>query len=147
MLLAFHFRYYLVIIVYVLIVAVYTNIYNFEFVGDAMGGHTIGTWLCIAVPHVAVVLGQFESFQQFFVALITFAAYFFMFLVGFLLKEQIQFISKGQTKYESKKNITAYNRGWRKNVTEVLGNRWILVFLWPWTKSSPADGIHYLKGD
>ena len=134
-------------IVYVLIVAVYTNIYNFEFVGAVMGGHTIGTWLCIVAPHVALVLGQFESFQQFFVALITFVGYFFMFLVGFLLKEQIHFISKGQTKYESKKNITTYNQGWRKNVTEVLGDRWLLVFLWPWTKSSPGNGIYYLKSD
>ena len=135
------------IIVYVLIVAVYTNIYNFEFVGEVMGGHTIGTWLCIAAPHVAVVLGQFESVHQFFVAFITFVAYFFMVLVGFLLKEQIQYISRGQTKYEYKKKIMIYNQGWRQNVKEVLGDRWILVFLWPWTISRPGDGIHFRKSD
>lgn len=135
------------IIVYVLIVAVYTNVYNFEYVGEVMGGHTVGAWLCIMAPHMAVVFGLFDSFHQFFVAVVTFIAYFFMVLVAVLLKEQIQYILNGQTKYERKKDIRLYNQGWKKNVRELLGDRWILVFLWPWTKSPPSDGIKFVKSD
>lgn len=112
-----------------------------------MGGHTVGSWFCIIAPHVAVVLGLFESFRQFFVALITFVGYFFMFLVGYLLKEQIQFVSQGQTKYENKKDIRIYNQGWRRNVSEILGPKWFLVFFWPWTVSKPGDGIHFSKSE
>ena len=138
-------RYYLVTIFYVFIVATYTNIYNFEFVGEVMGGHTVGTWICIAMPHVAIVLGRFNSLLQAFVAVLTFIGYFFMILVGFLIYEQIKFISHGQTKYEHKKDIKSYDQGWRKNFTELLGNRWFLVFLSPWVESKVGNGINFTK--
>ncbi len=141
----FCFRYYLVIISYVFAVAVYTNSYNFEYVGVVMGGHTVGSWLCICAPHVAVALGLFESFHQFFVAVITFVAYFFMLMVGALIREQLVCIYRGQTQYEKKKGVTKYNQGWRKNLRELLGDRWVLVFFWPWTKSAPGSGIEHVK--
>ena len=136
-------RHYLVIIVWVLVCAIYGNIYNVDFVGHHMGGHSVGTWLCILTPHVAAVLGQF-SLLQFFIAVMTFCNVFFNILVFILLQEQLTCILTGQTKFERKKRLPrVYARGTWNNLLEVLGYRWYAIWFVPGIKSNlPLDGTY-----
>ncbi len=140
-------RQYMIILIWVLVTAIYGNIFDFQYIGYEMGGHSIITWLCIFTPHVAVVLGAF-TLKQFFIAFMTFCAYFFMVLVCVLLREQIIQIKTGQTKYERKYNIRTYDRGTWNNIKEVLGRNWYLIWFIPCIPSQlPLDGNYTEQTD
>ena len=124
-------RYYIVVITYVCFAAAYGHILNFRFVGDTMGGYSLGTWFCIAAPHVGFVTGYLTP-SQCFVATMTMLTYLFGFLTLWLLQIQVVQIWKGQTKYERKKGIRCYDRGLWNNIQDVLGDQWYLIWLCPW---------------
>lgn len=47
--------------------------------------------------------------------------------------------------YERRRNIRKFiHPSFEENIEEVFGERWILVWLWPFTESPPkGDGVHF----
>lgn len=136
-------RYFCVMVLWVWFAAVYANIYHFTFAQEMLGS-SFGTLLCLLVPHVAALLG-YLTLSQFFISFLTFLAFLLLVMFSWMMQIQVTQIYAGQTKYEKKNNIRTYNIGWQQSVQEVFGNRWYLVWLWPWITSERCGNGYDFK--
>lgn len=136
-------RYYVVMVIYMNIAAIYCNIFNLSFVSYVAEG--LGLWkiLSILFPHVGLFFGYTDGYTFAIFALTTIGlVWTWMFL--WLLKIQIAQIKSCQTQYEKKMQIVKYDIGWKNYIVEVFGDRWYLVWLCPWIQSPlPGDGISF----
>ena len=67
-------------------------------------------------------------------------------LASVFIRHHYRIVSLGQTTHESNKNITKYNLGLEQNLTEVLGQRYVLAVFWPFATSRlPHDGVEWDK--
>jgi palmitoyltransferase len=137
-------RFYVCAIVFMLVAAVYSNIFHWQFVVDRLGHlGSFGMPLCIALPHVCAVFG-FLSLYEFLVATLTFLALFVMAMLASLVVIQLVQISHGQTRYERKIGTEMYNNGLEQNVRAVFGERWYVAWLLPWIRSPlPENGVAF----
>ena len=136
-------RYYLVMITYCWIVAIYANIFNWEFVSKQLGGFSFGTWFCILMPHVCFTFGYLTVYQL-FISAITSVGSVLLLMFSYLLYAQIMQIFQGQTQFERKMDIRKYNLGVSDNFLEITGSKGFLVWLSPWCSSElPGDGISF----
>ena len=136
-------RFYLVMILNCWIATLYANVFHWTFLGEHLGGHGITTWLCVFLPHCAALFGLLTIYQ-FCVCLVSLLAILCLVMFTFLLQIQIMQLYNGQTKYERKKTITLYNLGWKKNAKDILGHRWLLVWICPWiTSHVEGRGFHF----
>ena len=136
-------RYFIVMLVWVWIAALYGNIYHFRFVTEVLGTG-VGTVFCILAPHVAALLG-YLSLGQFFVCSLTLLAAILLVMFTWMLQIQLTQLYFGQTKYERKNMIKDYDFGFTGNVKEVFGERWYLVVFSAWIPSKlPGNGHEYM---
>ncbi|KAK2154089.1 hypothetical protein LSH36_277g03050 [Paralvinella palmiformis] len=138
-----NFRYYYCMVATITIAAIYANLYHAEYIFANLGGFSLGTILCIFLPHVAGFFG-FLSLSQFIIALMAFIALLCMIMFTWLFVLQCIHLYNGQTEYERHKNDTDYDLGLRKNLIDGLGKRWYLVMLSPWIRSDLCgDGMWF----
>ena len=140
----FNHRYYLVMVMYMWLAAVYCNVINYVFVRDTLDGWSLGTVLCMIMPHVSIVLGYFSLYQC-FVSVMSIVGFVVMGMLTWLVQIQLVQIYHGRTWYEHKKGIDDYNFGITKNVQEILGEKSILItFLIPFVKTKlHSNGITF----
>ena len=134
-------RYYLVMLMYMTVTAIYCNFFNYEFVVKVKGGLGIFNIISFFIPHVGYIFGFYDTYTF---IITTLSSLGFVILLGFLWLLQIQFmlIVCNQTQYERKKKIITNNLGWKKNLIDILGPRWLLVWFLPWIQSQlPGDGF------
>lgn len=139
-------RYYLALVFYISLAAIYANLFNYEFVSEVKGdiGFLMSFVLFIA-PHVGLMVGQY-GFYAMFISGLTSIGFMLMILFLWLLAIQVKQILKGQTKYEAKKCIHEYNVGIVKILQEIGGKNWFLIWLSPWFPSPlPGDGVSFEK--
>ena len=138
-------RFYICMVVYIWLAALYSNVFNALYVYRVMGGFGLSSIFSLAFPHGAAVLGLVD-FHQFCISVVSFIGFALLFLFSWLLQIQLTQMYHGQTKHERKQGITQYDLGWRKNVEEVLGHRYKLVLLWAWIPSQLlGDGVTFTK--
>ena len=54
------------------------------------------------------------------------------------------FYFAGRTTFESNRNITTYNLGWRQNLLEVFGSGWKKCIFWAFVSSKlPHNGVDW----
>ena len=136
-------RYFIAMLVWVWIAALYGNIYHFVFVREVLGSG-FGVLFCIIAPHVAALLG-YLSLPQFFVCSLTLLAAVLLVMFTWMLQIQLTQMYFGQTKYERKNMIKDYDLGLKNNIKEVLGERWYLILLSAWIPSKlPNNGYEYM---
>jgi palmitoyltransferase len=125
-----------------LIAAVYSNIFHWQFVRDRLGHlGNFGMPICIALPHVCAVFG-FLSLYEFLVATLTFLALFVMAMLICMVVLQLLQLFNGQTQYERKCGIEIYDNGAEYNIRAVFGERWYIAWLSPWIRSPlPENGV------
>lgn len=136
-------RYYVALVIHIVIAAVYCDILNFSFVSSVKG--EIGVWnmLSFLAPHVGWILGYCSGYTA-FVTFMTTTGYLLTFLFLWLLYIQVVQIFGGQSRYERKKGIKRYHLGWKQNLIEVCGKNWYIIVLCPWLPSPlVGDGTEF----
>ncbi|CAH1774072.1 unnamed protein product [Owenia fusiformis] len=139
-------RYYVVMILYVWIAAVYANLYNLQF--NMYHIRTFGDLaVTLAGPHVGLLLGWYTAYD-FYIRVMTALGVYFLVMFTWLLGLQLVQLQHGQTQYEWKKKIEQYDRGLKFNLKAIVGQRVIAVWFLPWI-SSPllSNGMDYTRGE
>lgn len=63
---------------------------------------------------------------------------------GLLLRFHLRLVVKGLVSYESNRNITKYNFGFKRNIINIFGERWYLAWISPFIDSSlNLDGCNW----
>ena len=137
-------RYYFVMVTHMVLAGLYCNFFNYQFVVAARGPISFPNILWFLAPHVGWAFG-FTTTYEFVFNLLSSAGFIIAVLMCWLLCIQITQLRHGQTKYEHKIGSLRYNNGSLiSNVKEVLGQRYILVFIFPFIESSlPGNGISF----
>lgn len=134
-------RYFCVMLVYMFIMALYCNLFNYAFVCRLKGSLSFFNIISFAMPHVGWVLGYYDAYI-FFITTMSAIGFLLLLLFIWSLRNQARQILHGQTQYECKKKITCFNMGFKHNLINVFGPHWFLVFIFPWINSElPGDGF------
>ncbi|KAL8594916.1 hypothetical protein ACOMHN_038479 [Nucella lapillus] len=136
-------RYFFAMCAHMVLAGVYCNAYNWSYVRFHLQEVSFTTLVSLLVPHFTALLGKESWFSFCFNTLtmmgIALTAVFLWLFVSLLLQ-----LIRGQTRFERRKKIRNYDRGWRRNVEEVLGRRRWWVLVWPWLASAlPAEDLLY----
>ncbi|XP_066574916.1 putative palmitoyltransferase ZDHHC24 [Amia ocellicauda] len=139
-----NYRYFLSCLLFMWAGLLYAVVLNAEvFLVILKEGVTLHSFMLLLVPWIMLVSGQ-----------VTARAFAFAFIadtcvVGFLLVAAFLFFHvvlmlRGQTTREWYSTRRPYSLGWRRNISECLGQRWYLAWLCPLIPSPlPGDGIHF----
>lgn len=140
-------RYYLVAVTYILIGGLYALAYQWEYCFTHMGGFGLSSLLSLLAPHLALVLGYLSAYGC-LVSLIQIIGLLVVGMSLYLVVTQYSALLQGQTQYERKHSITIYDLGWQRNIKEVLGTRWCLVWIFPTLPSPlPGDGLKFTQAN
>ena len=140
-----NYRYYIMMVVFLWLGAVYANVYHFEYVHDVAGGFKMATFFTMFMPFVMLILG-YSSGYQFYVLFIAGVSVFSLLLFTGLLYLQARLIIKGQVTYERKRGITEYDLGLLENMKDILGEKWYIAWLSPFIPSPlPGDGVVFRR--
>ncbi|XP_064639186.1 probable palmitoyltransferase ZDHHC24 [Lineus longissimus] len=135
-------RHYIMTIAYCWLAGLYAHIYQIEFIRQTLG-FSFRTLISVIAPHMVWLLGYYTNWEFFIAALFSLAVGFFL-LLTWLLQIQLAQVMTGQTKHERTKGMPGDDKGFIRNIQEVLGTRWYLVWVCPFALSPlPGDGIHY----
>ena len=138
-------RYYIVMLIYIWFAAFYCNIFNLQFLHDALGGFGLGSVFGVIFPHGAAVIGLL-TFYQFCISIVTFMGLLCLVMFSWLLQIQFSQIYSGQTKHEKKHNIVDFDLGWGANIQEVLGHlRWLTLASAFLVSRLPGDGVRFSR--
>lgn len=138
-------RYFINMVGYLCIGALYCNYLNMEFVWEILGGLSIKAILTMVMPIIAWAIGLTETYT-FTVAFISSTCVFGFLLLGTLLFYHLVNIFNGQTTYERAQGIRDYNCGWKENLRQVFGEKWYIAWASPVIPSNmPGDGIDFPK--
>ncbi|PAA91765.1 hypothetical protein BOX15_Mlig017429g4, partial [Macrostomum lignano] len=136
-------RYYLLTVVYFAIAAIYAAVFNWRFVLDAHEGLSLKSAFQLTVPFMSMMFGV-SSLYQFCLAITQIICIFGGGLLWLLFGLHLRLLLVNQTVHERAKMICDYNMGWRQNVMQVFGPRYLLAFVWPFTVSRlPLDGFKF----
>lgn len=136
-------RYYCMMVIYIVITAIYCNVFNYQFVTDVKGELGVLNVLSFFGPPAFYLFGYYDLYTM-YVTQMSMIGAMLLVLFSWMLQIQLAQINSGQTQYEKKKGIKKYNMGLMRNIVEILGSRWYLVWLSPWIPSPlPGNGIEF----
>lgn len=140
-------RYYFVMLIYMTITAIYCNLLNYEFVVKVKGRLGMFNIISFFMPHVGYIIGFYDTYT-FLITTLSSLGFVILLMFLWLLQIQLMQIFSGQTRYERKNKIIVSNLGWKHNLVDILGSRWLLVWLFPWVQSFlPGDGFTVSQKD
>lgn len=138
-------RYFLALLLHMFLGCLYAAVLNTMFIWNFLSGFSLKTAVMYIFPFVFWILGYLDTkttVWSFLSVVCTLGGIF----VGILLYIHVTQALRNQTTYET--NVSKemkYDLGWRRNLVEVLGPHWILVWLWPTIVSKlPGVGIHFM---
>jgi palmitoyltransferase len=123
------------------IATLYATILSFRVIFYINGGFS---WTLIGAAIFPVLLWMLQLVQiSPYVMLTSTMAIFFVFITGIMLVFHSWHLYNGQTYWESEKGLKR-DKGLIKNVKDLIGSRWWIVWLFPFVPSPlPGDGTHY----
>lgn len=129
-----NFRFYLMFLVYIWFGAVFNTILNREYFLNNFTEFSLGSLLITFMPLLAWIIGMLSLKSFFFVftnsvCLILSLLMFFYFIINFKMA------LNGQTWNERAKNINIYNLGWKQNLQEIFGTRWLVAAFNPFASN------------
>lgn len=139
-----NYRYFMCCLFYMWIGLLYAIILNTEvFMTILHEGITPHSIFLLVMPWLMLVTGQVSSSAFVFAFVADTCVFGFLLVSGFLLIHIILLFG-GQTKKEWFNSQFSYDLGWHRNIKELLGKRWYLVWLFPLVSSPlPGDGIDF----
>ena len=138
-------RYFLALVFYVSLGAIYTNILNFDYTWEVLGTINMRVVFTMVMPFMSWFLGYAEGFT-FAIAFVTTTCLVGALLMISLLVYHMMNILNGQTTYERTHNIRDFDHGWKENLVDALGRNWYCCLLFPLIPSPPkCDGINFKK--
>lgn len=134
-------RYFTLFLFHTLVASLYALVLSFTLVFKLSGGFSLVVlgatifpilgWL-LQIVEVSVVVMLLSSLCVLVVA-----------LSSVMLAVTLWHLYHGQTFWEARRNIRKSGQ-WRRNVDDVMGSRWWIIWLCPFIPSPlPADGTHY----
>ena len=136
-------RYYMTMIGYLFIGALFCNYLNFDYTWEVLGGPSFTAFFTVVMPIFAWLFGYTQIFT-FTVAFISSTCLIGLLLLGALLGYHVINMLNGQTTYEKSHRIRDFDIGWRQNVMTVFGERMHIAWLCPLiTSPLYGDGIHF----
>ena len=140
-----NYRFYIMMVIYLWIGAVYANVYHFEYVHGVAGGFKMATFFTMFMPFIMLIFG-YASGYQFYVLFLAGVSIFSLLLFTGLLYLQVRLITKGQVTYERKRGKLEYDLGLIENIKDVLGTRWYVAWISPFIPSPlPCDGVIFRR--
>ncbi|XP_078064654.1 putative palmitoyltransferase ZDHHC24 [Mustelus asterias] len=140
-----NYRYFLCCISHLWLGLLYAIVLNTEiFIEFLQEGVSLHSLFLLIMPWAMLITGQ-VSFPVFCFAFVADTCVVgFLFVSAFLLFH-LQLLWRGLTTKEwSAGRYGLYDLGWRRNVTQVLGERWYLAWLCPLLPSElPGDGVTF----
>ncbi|KAM3824843.1 putative palmitoyltransferase ZDHHC24 [Vipera latastei] len=138
-----NYRYFLCLLLYGSVALLYGSLVNVSVVWMLLEEGLAHTILVLMLPWLMVLMGQvnFVTFAYAFMTDVCLVG--FLFCLSFLLFHSLLAL-RGQTTKEWFDGNRQYHLGWRNNLRQVLGDRWLLAFLTPFVDSPlPGDGITF----
>ena len=134
-------RYFVMFLLYLFIATVYSFGFNNTFIWSRIHFEFPMSIVKIIFPLAIFVFGFDGSVDQFYLMMYI-VSVVGMLYVGVLCIYHFSLVFNGNVANESNKRIHLYDLGWKQNIKEVLGERWYLTFLLPYTTSQlPHNGV------
>lgn len=141
-------RYYLLVILYFALAAIYAAFFNVSFMVEMMGGTGLRSFLRMVLPVLCFTIGEISLYQTLMAmtnvacfgggALLICLTYFHWVLLA----------SRNLTVFERIKRINDYDVGVQQNLSQIFGKRWLKAVLCPWASSPlPVDGLAFPMRD
>ena len=137
-------RYYLQLVFFCWMAAIYASILNFELVMEvfAING-PLGAFK-IVFPFLVWVLGFEIGLSGMLLSGMILFCMAVMCMMSVLLFYHVRNMYYGQITTERSHNNFKYNLGWKENFRYVLGQRWKFAWISPWIPSQlPGDGLEF----
>lgn len=136
-------RYFIVMIMYLWIAALYANIMNIDFIYHTFGEFSLKTVFVLILPLLAWMFQVVHTVTMTMAFLISLTLISFL-LTTALLGYHLINIVKGQTVHEKTYKVTEYNVGLMDNLKAVFGEKWVICWICPWISSPPlGDGLKF----
>ncbi|KAK3087808.1 hypothetical protein FSP39_010908 [Pinctada imbricata] len=143
----FNHRYYILLVIYAWLGAMFCLTYSFRFTWLLLGGFSWGNLLCFILPLVAFMCGVLEFYTS-MICFITLLMLLFSTVLIFLMIWHSKHIYFNMTTFERRRDQYKYDLGWRENLKEIFGTRWYIAWLFPLIDSPmPGDGIEFRTKD
>lgn len=138
-------RYFIVMLLYIWVAALYANIMNIDFVYHIFGEFSLKTVFVLILPLLAWMFQVVETVTMSMAFMISLCVISFL-LTSALFGYHMINIIKGQTVHEKTYKITTYNVGLLENLKAVFGEKWMFTWLCPWIPSPPlGDGLEFAE--
>ncbi|XP_061163830.1 probable palmitoyltransferase ZDHHC24 [Saccostrea echinata] len=139
----FNYRYYLTILFYSLMLAVFTSTMSMSLAWDMLGDFSAYNLLGFIFPIVMFVFGVF-NFYKAYTVLMSFIATLFSVMLSILTVWHIKHVCHNMTTYERRHGIYTYDLGLWENLRQILGKNWRVSWLCPFIPSPlPGDGLEF----
>lgn len=132
---------------YVWLGALFNTTLNWDYFVSNFSELSGKSLLITFMPLFAWILG-FLSVKQFFFVFTNSICFILCLLMFVYFGINFRMALNGQTWRENAKNVRAYDMGWRFNLRQVLGRRWLAAALNPFAESTlPTNGTTFAKRD
>lgn len=137
-------RYFLMFVFHVFVSTLYAFYFNLTFMIYHMPWNLL-SWLSCTKFLFPLAAVAFDSSMDSVNALFFITNIIVTGFTGFLLFYHGRVILRGQITPESKRrNSVSYDKGWKSNLMDVLGERWYIAWVSPFLVSKlPGDGMHW----
>ena len=136
-------RFFILMVLHLLLGALYCNFLNFDYTWDVLGGLNVSAVFTMIFPLVMWLIGYAGTFT-FTVAFVSSMCLLGFLLLSALFTYHMMNAWNGQMTHERSHRIRTYDIGWQENMKQVFGTRWALAMLSPFIPSElKCDGIEY----
>lgn len=138
-------RYFLVMLLYIWMAALYANVMNVDFVYHIFGEFSLKTAFVLILPLLAWMFRVVETVTMSMAFMISLCLISFL-LTSALMGYHMINVVNGQLVHEKTYKITKYNVGLVQNLKVVFGEKWAVCWLFPWISSPPlGDGLEFAE--
>lgn len=139
----FNYRYYLTILFYSLLLAIFTSSISLSLAWEMLGDFSVYNILGFIFPIVMFFLGIF-NFYKAYTVFMSFIVTLFSLMLTILAIWHTKNVCHNMTTYERRRGIFTYDLGLRENLRQILGKKWRVSWISPFIPSPlPGDGLKF----
>ncbi|OQR66946.1 putative palmitoyltransferase ZDHHC24-like [Tropilaelaps mercedesae] len=138
-------RYFVVGVAYVMLGACYSLYFHLNWIIETLlGGYRWPLLLSQMAPHLGWLFGAFDGYGFLAACLNLFEVCVAVFCFTLLYSQGVC-IMNNQTMHERRRDVKKFvHASLVENIRDVFGDRWLLVWIWPFVDSPPkGDGVNF----